>query len=213
MKAIRNNLYQFSLYIPPMDFTIHQYLLNTDPAILFAAGTVQQAAAMLPDLKTILGKKPLKYVFVSHMESDEAGGLRVLQKEYPDLTVIAGAITARELPGYGYTGKMITRRGGESLTDRDLSLSFIDYPSEVHLQDGLLACEKNSGILYSADLFLRFGNGVGQVIREDWQSEVARIDDQWAPNEEARKKLQPRLEFLNPAFLAVGHGYCIDCIG
>lgn len=75
MKEIRNNLYQFSLYIPPMDFTIHQYLLNTDPAILFAAGTVQQAAAILPDLKAILGQKPLKYVFVSHMESDETGGL------------------------------------------------------------------------------------------------------------------------------------------
>lgn len=213
MKAIRNNLYQFSLYIPPMDFTIHQYLLNTDPAILFAAGTVQQAAAILPDLKTILGKKPLKYVFVSHMESDEAGGLRVLQKEYPDLTVIAGAITARELPGYGYTGKMITRRSGESLTDGDLSLSFIDYPSEVHLQDGLLACEKNSGILYSADLFLRFGNGMGQVIRKDWHSEVEHIDTQRVPNEEARKKLQQHLESLHPAFLAVGHGYCIDCMG
>lgn len=196
-----------------MDLTFHQYLLNVDPAILFAAGTMQQAAAMLPELKAILGEKPLKYVFVSHMESDEAGGLWLLQKEYPQLTVIAGPITSRELPGYGYTGNIITCRGGEPLKDRDLSLSFLDYPSEVHLQDGLLAYEENSRLLYSADLFLRFGNGVGQVIREDWQSEVARIDDQWAPNEEARKKLQPRLEFLNPAFLAVGHGYCIDCIG
>lgn len=213
MKKIRKNLYQFSQYIPPMDFTIHQYLLNADPAILFAAGTMQQAAAMLPELKAILGEKPLKYVFVSHMESDEAGGLWLLQKEYPQLTVIAGPITSRELPGYGYTGNIITRRGGEPLKDRDLSLSFLDYPSEVHLQDGLLAYEENSRLLYSADLFLRFGNGVGQVIREDWQSEVAHIDDQRVPNEEARKKLQQRLEFLNPAFLAVGHGYCIDCIG
>lgn len=107
---------------------------------------------------------------------------------------------------------MITRRGGESLTDGDLSLSFLDYPSEVHLQDGLLAFEKNSGILYSADLFLRFGNGIGQVIRKDWPSEVEHIDAQRVPNEEVRKKLQQCLEPLNPAFVAVGHGYCIDCI-
>ena len=213
MKEIRKNLYQFSQYIPPMDFTIHQYLLNVDPAILFAAGTVQQATAMLPELKAILEKKPLKYVFVSHMESDEAGGLWVLQKEYPQLTVIAGPITSRELPGYGYTGNIITRRGGEILKDGDLSLSFLDYPSEVHLQDGLLAYEENSRLLYSADLFLRFGNGVGQVIRKDWQSEVTHIDAQRVPNEEALKKLQQHLEFLDPAFLAVGHGYCIDCIG
>lgn len=213
MKEIRKNLYQFSQYIPPMDFTIHQYLLNVDPAILFAAGTMQQAAAMLPELKAILGEKPLKYVFVSHMESDEAGGLWVLQKEYPDLTVIAGPITSRELPGYGYTGNIITRRGGEPLKDGGLSLSFLDYPSEVHLQDGLLAYEENSSLLYSADLFLRFGNGIGQVVRKNWHSEVEHIDAQRVPNEEARKKLQQRLEFLNPAFLAVGHGYCIDCIG
>ena len=30
MKEIRKNLYQFSVYIPPMDFTIHQYLYAAD---------------------------------------------------------------------------------------------------------------------------------------------------------------------------------------
>ena len=56
---------QFSMYIPPMDFTIHQYLLATDPAILFAAGTAQQVAAVLPEIREILGDKPLKYMFRS----------------------------------------------------------------------------------------------------------------------------------------------------
>ena len=51
MKKITDKLYQFSIYIPPIDFTIHQYLLDTDPAILFATGTAQQAKAILPDIK------------------------------------------------------------------------------------------------------------------------------------------------------------------
>ena len=42
MQRIYKNLYQYSVYLTPMDFTIHQYLLASEPAILFAAGTVQQ---------------------------------------------------------------------------------------------------------------------------------------------------------------------------
>lgn len=210
MKEIRKNVYQFSMYIPPMNFTIHQYLLATDPAILFAAGTVQQAEAILPELKEILGDRPLKYVFVSHMESDEAGGLSVLQKAYPDLMVIAGPIAARELPGFGYTGKILAKRGGETLEDGALKLQFIDYPSEVHLQNGLLCLEQSTGLLYSGDLFLRFGNGVGKTIKADWKQEVQGIDEQRVPNEAARKKLQEELLQVKPEFVAVGHGFCLE---
>lgn len=210
MKEIRKNLFQFSMYIPPMDFTIHQYLLAADPAILFAAGTAQQAAAILPDLKAILGDRPLKYVFVSHMESDEAGGVFVLQKAYPDLTVIASPLTARELPGFGYTGKILAKRGDDSLEDGELKLQFVDYPAEVHLQNGLLAYEKNTSILYSGDLFLRFGNGVGKTMKADWPKEVEAIDDQRVPNAAARKKLQEALLQVKPEFVAVGHGFCLE---
>lgn len=63
MKEIRKNLYQFSVYIPPMDFTIHQYLYPADPAILFAAGTVQQTESILPEVQKILGDRPLKVYF------------------------------------------------------------------------------------------------------------------------------------------------------
>ena len=54
-----------------MDFTIHQYLLATEPSILFATGTVQQAERSLPEIEEILGGRPLDYIFVSHMEPDE----------------------------------------------------------------------------------------------------------------------------------------------
>ena len=54
MKQIYEDLYQFSIYIPPMNFTIHQYLLASDPAILFATGTAQQAQAVLPEIKVSL---------------------------------------------------------------------------------------------------------------------------------------------------------------
>lgn len=210
MKEITKDLYQFSMFIPPLDFTIHQYLLAKDPAILFAAGTAQQARAILPELKEILGGRPLKYVFVSHMESDEAGGVFVLQQAYPDLIVLASPLTARELPGYGYTGKILPQKGGAVLEDGGLQLQFVDYPSEVHLQNGLLCYEKNSGILYSADLFLRFGNGVGKTMAADWQKEVKAIPAECVPETQARAVLQHDLLEIQPKFVAVGHGFCLN---
>lgn len=211
MKKITDKLYQFSIYIPPIDFTIHQYLLDTDPAILFATGTAQQAKAILPDIKEILGNKLLKYIFVSHVESDECGGISVLKKAYPDVTVICGALAARELPGYGYTGSIRMEKGGETLTDGDLKLKFVDYPSEVHLQNGILCLEENRGIFYSADIVLRFGNGVGKTIKCNWKDEVNAIGAERVPNEKACAKLKEDLGAMSPNLIAAGHGFCIEC--
>lgn len=211
MNEITRGLYQFSTYIPPMDFTIHQYLLASDPAILFAAGTAQQAGATLPDIKKVLGDEPLKYVLVSHMESDEAAGVFALREAYPGLVVVCGGLAARELPGFGYPGEVRAVSGGQELQDGDLDLRFFDYPAEVHGQDGVLCLERSSGVFYSADLFLRFGNGVGKTIGASWRDEVAAIDEQRVPDAGQRKAMQDSLLEAQPAFVAVGHGFCIRC--
>lgn len=112
MKEIAHNLYQFSQYIPPIEFTIHQCLLASSPAILFASGTKQQVESIVLEIKEILGGQPLEYVFVSHMESDEAGGLTVLKEVFSNIKVICGQLAARELPGWGYTGEVVAKCGG-----------------------------------------------------------------------------------------------------
>lgn len=86
----------------------------------------------------------------------------------------------------------------------------MDYPAEVHLQDGLLCLEKNSGIFYSADLFLRWGNGVGKTVDSTWKDEVSAINEERVPNEKMRAALQKNLMALDPKFIAVGHGYCVN---
>lgn len=211
MKEIAPKLFQYSVYIPPMDFTIHQYLLAQDPAILFAAGTVQQAEAVLPQVKEVLGDRQLKYVFVSHMESDEAGGLAVWREAYPNVKVICGNLAARELPGWGYEGEIVAVSGGDTLNDGQLALRFVDYPSEVHMQDGVLCLEQNSGIFYSADLFLRFGNGVGQTLDASWADEVAAIDERRVASAGGLDQLKSDLSQLAPELVAVGHGFCLKC--
>lgn len=209
MKEIYPSLYQFSMTIPYMNFTIHQYLLNGESPVLFATGTWQQAKAVLPKIKEILRDKKLKYIVVSHIESDECGGLGVFLAEYPEANVLCSHLGARELPGYGINANFIPCDSETQIADENAEFHFIDYPSEVHLQDGILVYEKKSGILYSADLFLRFGEGAGQVINADWMDEVASITSKSVANEEKLMSLKKSLLAISPAFTAVGHGYCV----
>lgn len=209
MHKIYDNLYQFTTYIPPMDFTIHQYLLSTEPAMAFATGTLQEAEKNLPEIKKLLRGRPLKYIFVSHMESDECGGLSVFLREYPEATVLCSALCARELPGYGYKGKIKTCCENEMMEEGALKLQFFDYPSEVHLQNGLVCFEHNSGIFYSADLMLRKGNGEGKLIDSHWKTEVDGIGLERIPNEIMLQALKEKFLTIAPKIVAVGHGFCV----
>ncbi|MGN0287431.1 MAG: hypothetical protein ACI4B6_07165 [Atopobiaceae bacterium] len=211
MNKLADDLYQFSIYIPPMDFTIHQYLLAAQPSVLFAAGTAQQAKAIIPQIREVLGGRDLDYVVVSHMESDEAGGVFQPHQAFPGMKVICGQLAARELPGWGYDGPIVPVQGGQVLQQNGLDLRFVDYPAEVHDQMGILALDQKRGLFYSADLFLRFGNGVGQMMDASWADEVNAIDSQRVPNEGLRAQLQRDLLQLSPKFVAVGHGYCLNC--
>ncbi len=58
------------------------------------------------------------------MESDECGGLPIFTKEYPEATVLCSALCARELPGYGFTGKIKVCSENEVLEDGTLKLHF-----------------------------------------------------------------------------------------
>lgn len=210
MKQIYNNLYQFTMVIPPIDFTIHQYLLDIDEPILIGTGTLHQAEEMLPKIQEILKDKELKYILVSHFESDECGGLSVFKKAYPNAQVVCSELTARELMGFGYNGEVVAKKGGETLGGQGFDLIFIDYSAEVHLQNGLVFMEKESGVFFSSDLMLRMGNGSNKVINGNWKDEVEKITLDRVCNEEKKELLKAELMKFNPKFIAVGHGFCVE---
>ena len=160
-------------------------------------------------IKDILGGNPLKYIFVTHNESDESGVLSIFQKAYPNVITICSKLTARELQEFGYLGKTKVVSSANDLKDGQLQLKFIDYPSEVHLQNGLICLEENSGIMYSADLFLRYGN-VGQLIKSKWCDEVERINVEIILNKQMLSKIKTDLLQWHPKIVAVGHGFCIE---
>jgi flavorubredoxin len=209
MVNIYEKLYQFSSYVPPIDLSFHQYLLLEEEAVLVHTGSMQQAEALIPQLKEVLNGKTLKYIFVSHFESDECGGLSLILKHFPEAKPICSEVTARQLMGFGIANDIIVKKPGEKLNANGYELEFINYPSEMHLWEGLLLMENKCGVFFSSDLVFRFGKSAGTVIEGSWQEEVNSITPLQVPDVEQREKLQQVLGQFNPKFIATGHGPCV----
>jgi flavorubredoxin len=209
MTMIFPDLYQFSSYVQPINLTFHQYLLNTAEPLLVHTGNVQQAKTLLPALTEQLAGKPLHYIFVSHFEADECGGLALIQEHFPHAIVLCSDVTARQLIGFGFDHELMVKAPGEKLVTSGYELEFFSYPAEMHLWEGLLMMENRRRIFFSADLMLRWGDAKGTLIDADWQTEVQAIGAEQIPDPEKRLEAQQTLAALSPKFVATGHGPCL----
>jgi flavorubredoxin len=209
MPRIEQDLYQFSTYIPQIDLSFHQYLLTANESILFHTGNVQQATALIPQLRAALSGKILKYIFVSHFEADECGGLSLIADNFPEAKTICSEVTARQLGGFGYKNEVITKKPGEKLISDSYELEFISYPSEMHLWEGLLVIENQRGIFFSSDLMIRRGEANGTIVDSDWNTEINNIRPDQVPDPERLSQLQKTLAQKSPSFVAAGHGPCL----
>ena len=204
-----NDLYQFSQYIPPVDLSLHQYLLLASDPILVHSGDIGQAEKIIPQIDEILKGISLKYIFVSHFESDECGGINLFVKKFPEIKVICSEITSRQLLGFGIKGNILPQKDNDIIVGDNYTLKFITYPSEIHLQDGLIMYEEARKVLFSSDLMFRFGNTHGKLIENKWKAEIETIDIGRIPNIDKINELKKKLFEIKPNFIAVGHGPCI----
>jgi len=204
MTKIYKDLYQFTDYIPPIQLSFHQYLLLTEEPILIHTGTIKQSETIMPQIKELLGDRQLKYIFSSHFESDECGGLSVFVKEFPRVVTICSEISARQLYGFGYTGTVVAKNERETFKGNDFEFSFVNYPSEIHLQDGLLFMENKRRIFFSSDLMFSLGDAHGKTLESSWQDEVASIGLDRVANQERLTKVKEDLLRFSPEFIAVG---------
>ena len=206
MLPVSQDLYRSTSYAPPINLSFNQYLLLSEEPVLFHTGSARQATELLPRLEGVLAGKALSYIFVSHFESDECGGLALLLDRYPSASVICSEVTARQLSGFGVTCNLLVKKPGEHVISGAFDLELISYPSEMHLWEGLLAYEHHRGIFFSSDLMLRWGEAGDALVRSDWREELSKISSEQLPNPERLLKLREDLAGFDPTLIATGHG-------
>ncbi|MDS1030496.1 MBL fold metallo-hydrolase [Bacillota bacterium LX-D] len=210
MEAIKisDMIYLFNSYLEFIDLTFNQYLLIGEKPILIHTGSNDQTAAILPQIKGILGSKPLEYVFVSHFESDECGGLSFLMNYYPQVKPICSQVTARQLMGFGITKDIIVKNPGEILEAGEYKFKFVSYPSEMHLWEGLMAFETKQGLLFSSDIFIQRGKLEQPIISSNLKDEVQKIPLEQVPSPDVHKVLVETILNLPVKYIMPGHGPC-----
>lgn len=214
MESIKvfDDLYLFNSYIGFIDLTFNQYLLLGNEPLLIHTGSKDQAVEMLPKMRMLLGDRPLSYIFISHFESDECGGLRFLLDHFPEAKPVCSQVTARQLMGFGITNDVIIKVPGEILETSDFRLRFIAYPSEMHLWEGLMAFEENRGLLFSSDLFIRRGALKDTVVNSSLEEEIQRISSEQIPNPTVCEALQHNIGNIPVKYIIPGHGPCLKVL-
>lgn len=203
---VSSQIFMFNSYIEGINLSFNQFLLLGQEPVLVHTGSYQQTVEILPLLKQALNGRPLDYVFISHFESDECGGLALIVENYPHVKVICSQITARQLLGFDFSYEFQGVSPKEIVQMGEYEFEFISYPAEMHLWEGLLAFERKQGILFSSDLFMRFGSLDSPVSEANWLEEVEKITLQHIPSPEAKEELQKVLKALPVKAIALGHG-------
>jgi flavorubredoxin len=203
---IFDNLYMFNTYNQYINLSFNQFLLLGEEPVLIHTGSYGMTEELIPRIKELLGDKELSYIFISHFESDECGGLSLLLKHYPNAKSVCSAVTARQLQGFGLVNDPIIKAPGDTLSIKGSSLSFISYPSEMHLWEGLLAFETEEKLLFSSDLFIRMGKLSDPVINSTLPGELTGIAPHQIPDPAALKSVQGSLMELPVKYIVPGHG-------
>ena len=144
---IQEDLLRFSSYLEPIDLSFNQYLVAGEAPLLVHTGTVTQVAACCRSCENVLEGRDLAYVFVSHFESDECGGLGKLLDIYPNARPVCSESTARQLSGFGISDAALIQSPGDVLPTTDAEFEVIVYPSDVHLWEGLVLFERRRRVL------------------------------------------------------------------
>jgi len=91
------------------------------------------------DFAAYLAGRPLKYLFISHREWDECGGLAVLHKMFPETIVICSQNAAGNFKFNDYDGKVIACTPGQPFTDGATKIRNAGYRLESLVQVTSLA--------------------------------------------------------------------------
>ena len=209
LDEIITGIYRISSLVDPPGITFNQFVIKDEKNVLVHTGSAALFPATLEKIQQVINLSSLAYVFISHFEVDECGALPDLLKLNKNVIPVGSMATTRLITGLGLHSQPLTVKEGDELNIGSRRLTFIAYPSEVHLQDGLIAYSATDKVLFSSDLFTKRGAGAAASIKGE-RSLLNEIPAQSILAEERRLKCQEAVGKLDIALIATGHGPTID---
>ena len=161
-------------YPTPEGITYNSYLIIDDKIAVVDTVDARAADRWFDNLLGALpqGRTP-DYLIVEHLEPDHSSQIARLMHRFPDCRIICSAAAARMLPAVVGTDEFkdrITSVGeGDTLPLGSHTLTFLLAPM-IHWPEVMMVYVPESGVLFSADAFGRFGHPEAS----EWAEEGAR---------------------------------------
>ena len=162
-------------YIVPKGMSYNSWVVLDSRVAILDTADARKAAEWRHNITTALQGRQPDYLVVHHMEPDHASLVGELVGKYPAMQVVCSAQALKMLPqffeGIALEGRVRVVKEGDTLALGTHTLRFIAAPM-VHWPEVMMSYEEQTGTLFSADAFGKFG--ALQDETDDWACEARR---------------------------------------
>ncbi len=165
---------RFENYIPlDAGVTYNSYLIHDEKICIIDGVEVGESSEFYKKLEDNLGKTPVDYLVVNHVEPDHSGAIRGLLKIYPNMKVVGNAKTMMMLKAFGIIledERAVVVREKDVLDLGKHKLTFYMMPM-VHWPESMCTYDLTDKYLYSNDAFGSFGTLDGAIFDDESNEE------------------------------------------
>jgi len=188
-------------------FSFNQYLLVDDQPLIFHTGPRKMGQLVLEAISSVMDVKNLRFIGISHFESDECGSLDEFLRRAPNAAPLCGQ-TNEMVNGDCFDKPARAMADGEALSLGGHRVRWFDTPHLPHAWDCGYLMEEKTGTLLCGDLFTQGGADHPPLTSDDIlePSEAFRKELDYYSHTKNVHTLMARLAAAKPTTLACMHG-------
>jgi flavorubredoxin len=210
ISEIGDGIYRIAGFDNTFGITYNQFLLNDEKPMLVHTGPIGMYTKVEEKIKEIIPLQKLTYVAFLHFESDEWGGMALLDSA--DARLVCSDLSSKlNLTGwYNVPADHISFWDNETLKTGKRQFRFIMTP-HVHHWDSMMIFEETTKSLFPSDLFIQPGNNK-PVVSDDLSESMINLYKGVGifSSEIPVRRTTKRLIDLSPEMVYPMHGSCID---
>ncbi len=158
-------------YVVPDGMAYNSYVVKGEKVAVTDSVDGRFVSVWLDNMEKA-GVKP-DYLVIHHMEPDHSAGIKAFAEKYPDAKLVGNSKTfvlLGEFFGTDFSDRQVVVKDGDVLDLGGRTLKFFTAPM-VHWPEVMMSFDEESGALFSADAFGRFG---ALTATDDWACEARR---------------------------------------
>ncbi|MGZ4816064.1 MAG: oxygen-binding di-iron domain-containing protein, partial [Terriglobales bacterium] len=210
---IAPDVYRLSIYVPQINLQFNHFVVKDDEPLLFHTGSRAMFPALCELVAKVIDPAKLRWIGLSHFETDECGALNQWLATAPHATPIHGMVGCLiNLNDFSDRAPRLLS-AEDRVTTGKYSYRFVHTPQLPHGWDAGVLFEETQRTLFCSDLFHQFGDPepiAGPEIVDSARQTLIGIQKSplanYVPYTPQTGRQMEAVAALNPATLAVMHG-------